>query len=44
MFHLMCAGSYDGEIVVWNNSTEKALKKLRPYKDSKKQQGLKVIA
>lgn len=36
------AGSYDGEIIVWNNSTEKALRKLRPHAehDYKKQQGL----
>lgn len=27
---LMCAGSYDGEIIVWNNSTENALRILRP--------------
>lgn len=39
----MCAGSYDGEIIVWNNSTEKALRKLQPHaehEDHKKQQGL----
>lgn len=39
----LCAGSYDGEIVVWNSSTEKALKKLRPHgglEDYKNQQGL----
>ncbi|XP_054455537.1 WD repeat-containing protein 49-like [Anoplopoma fimbria] len=26
----LVTGSYDGEIIVWNNSTEKALRKLRP--------------
>ena len=26
----LCTGSYDGEITVWNNSTENALRKLRP--------------
>ncbi|XP_072247742.1 cilia- and flagella-associated protein 337-like [Leuresthes tenuis] len=38
---LMCAGSYDGEIIVWNSSTEKAVKKLQQHddhKDYKKQQ------
>ncbi|XP_049432151.1 WD repeat-containing protein 49-like [Epinephelus fuscoguttatus] len=27
----LVTGSYDGEIIVWNNSTEKALRKLRPH-------------
>uniref|UniRef100_UPI003AB02E93 cilia- and flagella-associated protein 337-like n=1 Tax=Centroberyx gerrardi TaxID=166262 RepID=UPI003AB02E93 len=27
----LVTGSYDGEITVWNNSTEKALRKLRPH-------------
>ncbi|XP_026229694.1 WD repeat-containing protein 49 [Anabas testudineus] len=36
----LVTGSYDGEIIVWNNSTEKALRKLRPHAehDCKKQQ------
>lgn len=40
---LMCIGSYDGEIIVWNNSTEKALRKLQPnaeHEDGNKQPGL----
>lgn len=39
----MCTGSYDGEIIVWNNSTEKALRKLWPraeYDEGEKHQGL----
>ncbi|XP_029964656.1 WD repeat-containing protein 49-like [Salarias fasciatus] len=28
--HTLVTGSYDGEIIMWNSSTEKALKKLRP--------------
>ncbi|GAA6221572.1 WD repeat-containing protein 49 isoform X1 [Lates japonicus] len=38
----LVTGSYDGEIIVWNNSTEKALRKLQPHaehEDHKKQQG-----
>ncbi|XP_035536326.1 WD repeat-containing protein 49-like [Morone saxatilis] len=31
----LVTGSYDGEIIVWNNSTEKALRKLRPYAQHK---------
>ncbi|XP_045930731.1 WD repeat-containing protein 49-like isoform X2 [Micropterus dolomieu] len=27
----LVTGSYDGEIMVWNSSTEKALRKLRPH-------------
>ncbi|XP_070685843.1 cilia- and flagella-associated protein 337-like [Pempheris klunzingeri] len=27
----LVTGSYDGEIIVWNNSTEKALRKLLPH-------------
>ncbi|XP_075998809.1 cilia- and flagella-associated protein 337-like [Genypterus blacodes] len=27
----LVTGGYDGEIIVWNNSTEKLLKKLRPH-------------
>ncbi|XP_030600579.1 WD repeat-containing protein 49 [Archocentrus centrarchus] len=27
----LVTGSYDGEIIVWNGSTEQALKKLRPH-------------
>ncbi|XP_028429789.1 WD repeat-containing protein 49 [Perca flavescens] len=27
----LVTGSYDGEIIVWNNSTEKALRKLGPH-------------
>ncbi|KAM3875343.1 cilia- and flagella-associated protein 337-like [Diretmus argenteus] len=27
----LVTGSYDGEITVWNNSTEKALRKLQPH-------------
>ncbi|KAK2847046.1 hypothetical protein Q5P01_010045 [Channa striata] len=36
----LVTGSYDGDIIVWNNSTEKALRKLRPHAehDYKKQQ------
>ncbi|XP_070762160.1 cilia- and flagella-associated protein 337-like [Enoplosus armatus] len=36
----LVTGSYDGEIIVWNNSTEKALRKLRPqveHREDKKQ-------
>ncbi|XP_030294222.1 WD repeat-containing protein 49 isoform X1 [Sparus aurata] len=29
----LVTGSYDGEIIVWNNSTEKALRKLRPHSE-----------
>ncbi|XP_041796668.1 WD repeat-containing protein 49-like [Chelmon rostratus] len=39
----LVTGSYDGEIIVWNNSTEKALRKLRPHaehQEGKKQLGL----
>uniref|UniRef100_A0A665W2R3 WD repeat domain 49 n=1 Tax=Echeneis naucrates TaxID=173247 RepID=A0A665W2R3_ECHNA len=39
----LVTGSYDGEIVVWNNGTEKALKKLQlhaEHEDYKKQEGL----
>uniref|UniRef100_A0A3P8NM05 WD repeat domain 49 n=1 Tax=Astatotilapia calliptera TaxID=8154 RepID=A0A3P8NM05_ASTCA len=38
----LVTGSYHGEIIVWNSSTEKALRKLRPHdegEDCKKQQG-----
>ncbi|XP_051252810.1 WD repeat-containing protein 49-like isoform X1 [Dicentrarchus labrax] len=38
----LVTGSYDGEIIVWNNSTEKALRKLRPHaehREGKKQLG-----
>ncbi|XP_023258746.1 WD repeat-containing protein 49 [Seriola lalandi dorsalis] len=38
----LVTGSYDGEIIVWNNSTEKALRKLQPHaehENDKKQQG-----
>ncbi|KAM9359133.1 cilia- and flagella-associated protein 337-like [Symphorus nematophorus] len=31
----LVTGSYDGEIIVWNNSTEKALRKLRPCAESR---------
>nr|XP_023008580.2 WD repeat-containing protein 49 [Maylandia zebra] len=37
----LVTGSYHGEIIVWNSSTEKALRKLRPHdegEDCKKQQ------
>ncbi|KAM9853495.1 cilia- and flagella-associated protein 337-like [Aulostomus maculatus] len=27
----LVTGSYDGEIIVWNDSTEKALRKMRPH-------------
>uniref|UniRef100_A0A3Q1HCH8 WD repeat domain 49 n=1 Tax=Anabas testudineus TaxID=64144 RepID=A0A3Q1HCH8_ANATE len=41
----LVTGSYDGEIIVWNNSTEKALRKLRPHAehDCKKQQATVMI-
>ncbi|XP_020511499.2 cilia- and flagella-associated protein 337 [Labrus bergylta] len=29
----LVTGSYDGEIIVWNNSTETALRKLRPHRE-----------
>uniref|UniRef100_A0A668RGP8 WD repeat domain 49 n=1 Tax=Oreochromis aureus TaxID=47969 RepID=A0A668RGP8_OREAU len=38
----LVTGSYHGEIIVWNSSTEKALRKLWPHdegEDCKKQQG-----
>ncbi|XP_019950704.2 cilia- and flagella-associated protein 337 isoform X1 [Paralichthys olivaceus] len=38
--HTLVTGSYDGEIIVWNNDTEKALRKLQPHdeqEDDKKQ-------
>uniref|UniRef100_A0A3B4Z720 WD repeat domain 49 n=1 Tax=Stegastes partitus TaxID=144197 RepID=A0A3B4Z720_9TELE len=39
----LVTGSYDGEIIIWNSSTERALKRLRPHaehEDYKKPQGL----
>ncbi|XP_039985937.1 WD repeat-containing protein 49-like [Xiphias gladius] len=39
----LVTGSYDGQIIVWNNGTEKALRKLQPHsehEDYKKQQVL----
>ncbi|XP_058490511.1 WD repeat-containing protein 49-like [Solea solea] len=33
----LVTGSYDGEITVWNNDTEKALRKLQPRGDRKQQ-------
>uniref|UniRef100_UPI0037E78F68 cilia- and flagella-associated protein 337-like n=1 Tax=Semicossyphus pulcher TaxID=241346 RepID=UPI0037E78F68 len=31
--HTLVTGSYNGEIIVWNNSTEKALRKLRARRE-----------
>uniref|UniRef100_A0A8D3BFH2 WD repeat domain 49 n=1 Tax=Scophthalmus maximus TaxID=52904 RepID=A0A8D3BFH2_SCOMX len=39
----LVTGSYDGEIIVWNNGTEKALRRLQPraeQEDDRTQQGL----
>uniref|UniRef100_A0A3P8TTE5 WD repeat domain 49 n=1 Tax=Amphiprion percula TaxID=161767 RepID=A0A3P8TTE5_AMPPE len=39
----LVTGSYDGEIIMWNSSTEKALKRLRPHaehEDNRRKQGL----
>lgn len=33
VLRVMCAGSYDGEILVWNSNTETVLRKLHPHKE-----------